>query len=102
MTSSSHVLEQRSLPANGEKRLKAWVVQRLTNHVDSRQFMLLGLLVVRTLYLPHKPEFHLGRMGSFRLLDFRVVIGVAGFGFALALSAFRTTREFYTEEPQSR
>ena len=41
-------------------------------------------------------------MGSFRLLDFGVVIGVAGFGFALALSAFRTTLEFYTEEPLSR
>jgi phosphatidylglycerophosphate synthase len=57
------------------------------------------LLAIGTIYTFYKPLVHLGSLGAFRLFDVGGVVGMAGLGIALLVSAARNTMALYRAEP---
>ncbi len=57
------------------------------------------LLAVGTLYLLHKPVVYVAGHGPFLLFDIGGLVGIAGLGLAMLVSAARNTRILYQAEP---
>jgi len=57
------------------------------------------LLAIGTVYTFYRPMVHLGNLGAFRLFDVGGVVGIAGLGIALFVSAARNTVALYKAEP---
>ncbi len=82
----------------GREGCWSWITQRLPDPVDLGQFALPGLPAVGTLYIPHKPDVHLGRMGPLCLFHVGGAIGITGLGIGLVTSVLPNIRSLYLTE----